>query len=58
MMQPVSVINLADLIAGVKHERIAAERLSSSESQVDFKHCAGRNAGVGKSKLAGGKSSR
>jgi len=33
-MQPVSVINLADLIAGVKHERIAGKPLISKKCHI------------------------
>jgi hypothetical protein len=37
MLQPVSAINLADLIAGVKHEPIAGKPLISKKFHSDFK---------------------
>jgi hypothetical protein len=55
-MQPVSVINLADLIAGVKHERIAGKPLISKKCHIDFKRCGDSEAGGSQSILPCGKS--
>jgi hypothetical protein len=56
MMQPVSVINLADLIAGVKHERIAGKPLISKKCHIDFKRCGDSEAGGSQSILPCSKS--